>query len=219
MRTEVREPGKVLRLSVAVIVDGAYDSDAKGARKYKPRNVDELKQIETLVKAGIGFDAKRGDQVTITNLQFAQLNIPSEQSQKAPFLGLSTADYIYIGQLAALVILGLVGLLFVARPLVMQLIRAANGIPTQVQGGKLAAATGGAIASSTQPTALGQSESGASSNSTPSMMLPRSSGSSIDISQIEGQVKDSSVKKVGEVVANHPEESVAILRNWLQQGD
>ncbi len=39
----------------------------------------------------------------------------------------------------------------------------------------------------------------------------------IDISRIEGQVRESSVRKVGEVVAAHPEEAMAILRTWLHQ--
>lgn len=39
--------------------------------------------------------------------------------------------------------------------------------------------------------------------------------SMIDIAKIDGQVKASSVKKVGEVVKNHPDEAIAILRTWL----
>jgi hypothetical protein len=42
-------------------------------------------------------------------------------------------------------------------------------------------------------------------------------GSSIDISQIEGQVRESSIRKVGEVVEAHPEEALAIIRTWLHQ--
>jgi flagellar M-ring protein FliF len=37
----------------------------------------------------------------------------------------------------------------------------------------------------------------------------------IDISQVEGQVKESSVRKVGEIVTKHPDETVAIVRQWL----
>ena len=39
----------------------------------------------------------------------------------------------------------------------------------------------------------------------------------IDIQRIEGQVRESSIKKVGEVVDSHPEEALAILRTWLHQ--
>jgi flagellar M-ring protein FliF len=39
----------------------------------------------------------------------------------------------------------------------------------------------------------------------------------INISQVEGRVKASSVKKIGEIVDKHPEEALAIIRNWLYQ--
>jgi flagellar M-ring protein FliF len=41
--------------------------------------------------------------------------------------------------------------------------------------------------------------------------------STIDISQIEGQVRESAIRKVGDVVHAHPEEAMAILRTWLHQ--
>jgi flagellar M-ring protein FliF len=43
--------------------------------------------------------------------------------------------------------------------------------------------------------------------------------SRIDIAKIEGQVKASSIKRVSEFVEKHPEESVAILRNWLHESN
>jgi flagellar M-ring protein FliF len=39
----------------------------------------------------------------------------------------------------------------------------------------------------------------------------------IDIAQVEGQVKESSVRKVGEIIAKHPEEATSITRQWLHQ--
>jgi flagellar M-ring protein FliF len=39
----------------------------------------------------------------------------------------------------------------------------------------------------------------------------------IDTSRIEGQVRESAIRKVGEVVEAHPEEALAIIRTWLHQ--
>jgi flagellar M-ring protein FliF len=39
----------------------------------------------------------------------------------------------------------------------------------------------------------------------------------IDISGIDGQVRESAVRKVGDVVQSHPEEAMAIVRSWLHQ--
>ena len=41
--------------------------------------------------------------------------------------------------------------------------------------------------------------------------------SMIDIAHIEGRVKASSMKKIGEIIEKHPEEAVAILRTWMYQ--
>ena len=39
----------------------------------------------------------------------------------------------------------------------------------------------------------------------------------IDVARISGQVKASSVKKISEVVENHPDESLQIIRTWLAE--
>ena len=39
----------------------------------------------------------------------------------------------------------------------------------------------------------------------------------IDVNKIEGRVRDSSIRKIGEIIQKHPDEAVTILRNWLYQ--
>ena len=39
----------------------------------------------------------------------------------------------------------------------------------------------------------------------------------IDISKVEGRVKASSLRKIGEIIDKHPDEAVSILRNWMYQ--
>jgi flagellar M-ring protein FliF len=39
----------------------------------------------------------------------------------------------------------------------------------------------------------------------------------IDINRIEGRVRASSIRKIGEIIDKHPEDVVAILRNWMYQ--
>ena len=39
--------------------------------------------------------------------------------------------------------------------------------------------------------------------------------SNIDVAQIGGRVRQSSVKKMAEVVNQHPDESAQIIRGWL----
>jgi flagellar M-ring protein FliF len=37
----------------------------------------------------------------------------------------------------------------------------------------------------------------------------------IDIDKVEGRVKASSIRKIGEIVDKHPEEALSIIRNWM----
>ncbi len=70
-RRMVEPSGKVQRLSVAVMVDGRYETPAGGGEpKYVPRSDQELKTYEELVKDAVGFDAGRSDRVTVVNVAF-----------------------------------------------------------------------------------------------------------------------------------------------------
>ena len=39
----------------------------------------------------------------------------------------------------------------------------------------------------------------------------------IDVQKVEGRVRASSLRKIGEIIDKHPEEAVGILRNWIHQ--
>ena len=62
----VREPGELKRLAVAVVVDGTTDSSGT----FRPRSQEELDRIAELVRSAVGFDAKRGDKVTVETMRF-----------------------------------------------------------------------------------------------------------------------------------------------------
>ena len=71
-KTEVIEGGRVNRISVAMLVDGTYAKNGNDS-VYTPREKEELDRIAALVRSAIGFDQRRGDQVEIVNLRFAEL--------------------------------------------------------------------------------------------------------------------------------------------------
>lgn len=71
----VREhAGNLERLSVAVMVDGTYQTtkkdDGTEESKWAPRSAEELKKFEDLIKNSIGYNAARGDSVKIETIQF-----------------------------------------------------------------------------------------------------------------------------------------------------
>lgn len=64
------EPGRIQRISVAVLVDDLPGLDADGKAEVQPLANAKMQQLETLVKDAVGFDEARGDSVTVSNLSF-----------------------------------------------------------------------------------------------------------------------------------------------------
>ncbi len=213
-KTEVIEGGRVNRISVAVLVDGTYAKNAAGDSVYTPREKEELDRIAALVRSAIGFDQKRGDQVEIVNLRFAELPPNLAATPKGWLeIGDFTKDDILRGiEMLVMGLLSLVVLFFVVRPLVRRIITPDEpplalpegsmiGIPGAGQGG--ITTTGGPNVS-----IVGSDQNVAISNHTSSM---------IDIAKVQGQVHAESVKKVGELADRNPHETVAIIRQWLHE--
>src|SRR6201996_1293812 len=124
-KTEVTEAGRVNRISVAVLVDGAYAKNEKGEMVYQERSKDQLDRIATLVRSAIGFDQKRGDQVEVVNLKFAESPVVPQLSEPTGFLGMvqfTKDDVMYIIELGVMMLLGLVVMFMVIRPLVKKIL-------------------------------------------------------------------------------------------------
>ena len=64
--------GTIQRLSVAVLVNGEYRTDANGETVYAERSAEELATLEAVVKDAVGYDAERGDSLEIATLRFAE---------------------------------------------------------------------------------------------------------------------------------------------------
>ncbi len=60
----------IRRITAAVVVDGKYKPSKEGGMDYVPRTQKELEKIASLVKQAIGFDAQRGDEVSVSNFKF-----------------------------------------------------------------------------------------------------------------------------------------------------
>jgi flagellar M-ring protein FliF len=212
----VREGGVVRRLSVAVLVDGTWALDKDGKRQWQPRSTEDMQRIGALVRSAIGFDEKRGDHVEVVNLRFAGGDVETGTSSDDTFalLGLGKSEIIRLAEGLVLLLVGLVVILVVVRPFLNRL--AAN-VPTLAPAGVPLLPDGTPAIAGALPappgTAVMPSAAGAVADA------ESDEDSFIDISRVEGRVKKSSVKKIGEIVDKHPEETVAILRQWMYQQD
>ncbi len=121
-RTEMIEGGRVKRLSVAVLVDGTYTRNAEGQVTYQPREQAELERIIAVVKSSIGFDAKRGDQVEVANLRFAEAPEVIPETAEAPWYDPSRLDLNRLSQLGILAFISLIVTFVIGRPLMRALL-------------------------------------------------------------------------------------------------
>ncbi len=198
IRSHVRESGSVKRLSVAVLVDGNYTTNGDGENVYEPRSPEEMKQLATLVRSAIGFDEARGDTIEIVNLQFA--TVDAIEPGEASMFDLAKGDYFKMAEIVVLFVVGILVILLVLRPIATQVLAS----PAQASG------FGGGEARTALP-----------ATAQPAQLPPRDEeedeDDGIDIDRIEGRVKKSTLKKVGDIVETHPEEALSIVRNWLYQ--
>jgi len=74
-----RQPaGRIKRVSVAVLLDNVPRPGANGKVTAQPLAAAELTRIEGLVKQAVGFDAERGDTVSVMNAPFVREVVPEE---------------------------------------------------------------------------------------------------------------------------------------------
>ena len=223
IRNHVREAGKVNKMSVAVLVDGNYTENAEGVAQYEPRSQQELEQIDRLVRSTVGFDSVRGDTVEIVNLRFAIDPTLEVDLGPGEILGFKQSDLLRLAEIIVLALVGVLVMLLLVRPLITRVFEAS-------------AAAADAIAQSTQqqmitdqrlgaeggeggmPALPGQAAGGALAvaGAMPSV-APALEETMINLNNIEGRVKASSLRKIGEIIDKHPEEAVSIVRTWMYQ--
>ena len=76
--------GRIRRIAAAILVDDAVDSkteNGKASETRRKRTPEEMKQLESLAKAAIGFDGQRGDEFSLENIAFTQ---PPAETLPAP---------------------------------------------------------------------------------------------------------------------------------------
>jgi flagellar M-ring protein FliF len=73
---KILEPvGAIQKLSIAVLVDGIYQTAEDGKQTYQPRTPEEITKFETMVKNAVGFNKDRGDQVKVETMQFQKVDL------------------------------------------------------------------------------------------------------------------------------------------------
>jgi len=140
--------GRVMKVAAAVLVDDVVEvKEEKGQRveNRRKRTPEEMKQIEEAAKAAMGFDAARGDMLSVQNISF--LSAPWEKPVPPPAIErvrLVTEKWIWVARYIVLLLLFLLIYMLVLRPVKNQLLKAFQQAAVGgATANRLAAATAG----------------------------------------------------------------------------
>lgn len=121
-----KSAGRILRMSVAVLLDGHYEyvrdegGEVIGSPVYKPRTPQELSAIELVAKQTVGFEDTRGDTITVTNMKFKKPlveveKLKQQQRETTRKFIIDLVRYVLVGAIIILLVL------MVIRPMVQKL--------------------------------------------------------------------------------------------------
>lgn len=233
VKTAVRETGLVRRLSVAVSVNGTTSIGENGETVYAARSEAEMAQLAALVRAAVGYDQARGDTLEIVNMQFTGIDAGLQADNT--IFGFEKAELMRFAELLVLGVVAILVLLLVVRPLIVRvlegdfeagtidpetgLIRGPEGMQYAIAGpgGEALGGSGGPMLitnpDGTTTTVARRIGDGTVDNTSIADEIDQM----IDLNKVEGRVRASSIRKIGEIVEKHPDAAVTILRGWLHQ--
>lgn len=111
-------PGRLKRLTVAVLVDNARVVDAQGKATETPFTPEQIENMARLVKDGVGYDEKRGDSVNVVNAAFRQTPVATEEEELQTVSFLERPIVWSIAKLVGGLVVLLALIVLVLRPLV-----------------------------------------------------------------------------------------------------
>ena len=202
--TAVTEAGDIKRLSVAVVVDGIYTTDAAGVSTYTPRTPEEIAQLLTLVRSAVGYSQTRGDSVEVINMQFADRPdlVVAGTDASGGLFDFTRDDLMNGAQMAVTLLIALALVFFVMRPLLKKALANEKIVPLALPS---AAELGnhGMVGANGQ---LVTTEDDSPHDKTPAWVANAKS---------MGETQLNTLKTVGSLVEENPKQAALIVRDWL----
>ena len=220
VRAIVHDQPQVERISLAVMVDGVDTVGTDGKHSWKARDQAELDQIGKLVKSAIGFDDKRGDRLDVVSMPFvstldaAEATPPARQAK-------SNADLITFVQMIALGVVGFGIIILTARSIFAALSKQPSGlaIAGRQTAGEISGGGIGGISLQPNAAALGIGHGGSqavlAAQAAQAAQAAAEEDETVTMSNIQGQMRASSIRKVTQLVDRHPDTTLGIIRAWI----
>lgn len=205
----IRAPGAIKRLTVAVLVNGIATDDGNGGVTIEPRPEEELSALRELVSSAVGFDETRGDVITLKSMELPSME-PQGTTVSAGLLDNLYFDAMSLIQMAVLAVVSLILGLFVVRP-----VFANAALPS--------------------PASFAPLPPVASDGPEPAQNLPGTQVLTGEIDPVDGPMASgltasdglpalqdpatNPVDRLREMIGERQEETVEILRSWLEESE
>jgi flagellar M-ring protein FliF len=199
-------PGQIKHLAAAVLIDDSVDVKDVGGKPQETRRKrapEEMKQLEDLVRAAIGFSTQRGDELSVQNVSFQTppMEVPAAPTPVQRSLRL-LLPWIGILRYVGLGILFLLIYMLVLVPVKKQVLATLRALPEAGQQALLTA--GGGKEPAKRPTTVAEIES----------ELQK------ELSDTNSEVMRAVVLKrhLVEKVKKEPENATRLIQGWVRQG-
>lgn len=191
----LRAPGKVTRLSVAVMVDGG--------EKGLPQ--PQIQRIQRLVENAVGADTERGDSVVVESMAFSGGDALAEP--QSGLLSLLSMDRVW--SLLQLIVIGVVGLV------ALRMLK-----PKTIPGLDMGMGTAPAL-SAQSPEMIALAERAADGDPEAIQQIEAMNAElpqldqEIALAQVDGRIKLSALKRIGDAISASPPEAASVIRQWM----
>ncbi len=211
----LRVPGAIKRLSVAVLVNGLNPDSRAGDATFEPRPQEEMAALQELVESAVGFNAERGDVVTLKSMELPEI-APAGTAAVSSFMQRLQLDVMTLVQVFVLALVTLVLGLFVVRPILsnsaVAALPAPAALPVPAQDPPQDAAF--------DAVHVGEIDDGSGNPFNPmqDMAISDASRAGAGVPALANGSGDP-VDRLRSMIGERHEETVEILRNWLEESE
>ena len=211
-REIIKAPGAIKRLTVAVLVNDISQTAADGSTITAPRSEEELASREELVASAVGFDAARGDVITIKSMSLLSSPVRGTEASQSFFDGFAL-DVMSAIQMLVLAIVTLILGVFVVRPVLSANATASGGAAIGLPAPE--ADSTASLPDNFEASDLPDLSSDFSNSDAPLAGLPMVSA--FDQPNFGMEAAADPVERLRQMIGERQQETVEILKDWLEE--
>jgi len=206
----LQPPGRLKRLTAAVLVDDAVDAKDDGGKKTESRRhrtPDEMKELVQLAGAAIGVDSTRGDLLAVENISFRESPVETPVAPgRFEKIRKLLQDWAEALRYAGVTLLFLFVYLMVLRPVKKQALSAFQQLPSRVRAAAAGAGGGTGLGAGNALAGLKLGESAAAS------------GGALASESEEAQRAKLLKQQLAERVKAEPAAAGRLVQTWIKEG-